>query len=56
MKMESNSQLVRQILEFCDAYGMPYEVKELVKNKCWKLTKNEKEKENGSTNIEEADL
>ncbi|MBO7712659.1 MAG: hypothetical protein J6S85_03765 [Methanobrevibacter sp.] len=41
---ETNSQLVKQILELCEAFGMPAEVVQLVKNKCWKLTRN-KEKE-----------
>lgn len=45
--LETNSQLIKQILELCEAFGMPDEVKMLVKNKCWKLTKNkEKEDEN----------
>lgn len=43
---ETNSQLVKQILELCEAYNMPPEIIALVKNKCWKLTKNEKEEEN----------
>lgn len=38
---ETNSQLVKQILELCEAFGMPDEIKALVKNKCWKLTKNQ---------------
>lgn len=45
MEIETNSQLVKQILEICEAFGMPDEVKLLVKNKCWKLTRN-KEREN----------
>lgn len=44
MEVETNSQLVKQILELCEAFKMPDEVKLLVKNKCWKLTRN-KEKE-----------
>lgn len=48
---ETNSQLIKQILELCEAYSMPDEVKMLVKNKCWKLTKNkEGESENGNKN------
>ncbi len=43
---ETNSQLVRQILEICEAYKMPGEVVRLVKGKCWKLTRNDKENEN----------
>ena len=43
---ETNSQLVKQILEICEAYNMPPEIVALVKNKCWKLTRNEKENEN----------
>lgn len=42
---ETNSQLIKQILELCEAYCMPPEIVALVKNKCWKLTKNEKENE-----------
>lgn len=42
---ETNSQLIKQILELCEAYNMPAEIVALVKNKCWKLTKNEKENE-----------
>ena len=44
---ETNSQIIKQILEICEAYCMPPEIVALVKNKCWKLTKNEKENENG---------
>ena len=44
--METNNQLVKQILEFCEAYNMPQEIKSIVKNKCWKLTRNENEMEN----------
>ncbi len=43
---ETNSQLIKQILELCEAYSMPPEIVALVKNKCWKLTKNEVENEN----------
>ena len=43
---ETKSQLIKQILELCEAYCMPPEIVALVKNKCWKLTKNEKENEN----------
>lgn len=43
--METNNQLVKQILEFCEAYNMPQEIKAIVKSKCWKLTRNEKENE-----------
>lgn len=47
MKMfETNSQLIKQILELCEAYNMPAEIVALVKNKCWKLTRNEKDNEN----------
>jgi len=45
MIKETNSQLVKQVMEFCEAYNMPSEIKELVKSKCWKLTRNEKENE-----------
>ena len=47
MRRETNSQLVKQILELCEAYDMPPEIVALVKNKCWKLTKNENENERG---------
>ena len=47
MVIETNSQIVKQILEICEAYNMPPEVVLLVKNKCWKLTRNEKGTENG---------
>ena len=47
---ETNSQLIKQILELCEAYNMPPEIVALVKNKCWKLTKNEKDKETESEN------
>lgn len=46
--METNSQIVRQILELCEAYNMPPEIVSLIKNKCWKLTKNEREDENAN--------
>jgi len=46
MVIETNSQIVKQILELCEAYDMPPEIVALVKNKCWKLTKNEKDREN----------
>lgn len=46
--METNSQIVRQILELCEAYGIPPEILALIKSKCWKLTKNEKEDENAN--------
>ena len=49
---ESNSQLVKQILELCEAYNMPPEIVALVKNKCWKLTKNEKENESAIQNLQ----
>lgn len=42
---ETNSQLIKQILELCEAYNIPPEIVALIKNKCWKLTKNEKENE-----------
>ena len=45
MVIQTNSQTIRQILELCEAYNMPPEIVALVKNKCWKLTKNEKENE-----------
>lgn len=45
----TNSQQIKQILELCEAYNMPPEIVALVKNKCWKLTKNEKESENDNT-------
>ena len=45
MEIETNSQLVKQILELCEAYNMPPEIVALIKNKCWKLTRN-KENEN----------
>lgn len=48
---ETNSQLIKQILELCEAYNMPPEIVALVKSKCWKLTKNEKENENGMDKI-----
>lgn len=51
-KMETNSQLIKQVLEFCEAYNMPQEVKAIVKNKCWKLTRNEKENEYDEGNTE----
>lgn len=47
---ETNSQLIKQILELCEAYNMPPEIVALVKSKCWKLTKNEKEKERENEN------
>lgn len=47
---ETNSQLIKQILELCEAYNMPPEIVALVKNKCWKLTKNEKENERENVN------
>lgn len=47
---ETNSQLIKQILELCEAYNMPAEIVALVKNKCWKLTKNEKENEDDKGN------
>ena len=47
---ETNSQLIKQILELCEAYNMPPEIVALVKNKCWKLTKNEKENERENAN------
>lgn len=46
MVMMSNSQTIKQILELCEAYDMPPNIVALVKNKCWKLTRNEKENEN----------
>lgn len=51
MVIETNSQIVKQILELCEAYAMPPEIVALVKNKCWKLTRNEKEKENAIQTI-----
>jgi hypothetical protein len=47
MILQTNSQTIKQILELCEAYNMPAEIVQLVKNKCWKLTRNEKENENG---------
>jgi len=47
MEVETNSQLVKQILEICEAYNIPPEIVALIKNKCWKLTRNkERESEN----------
>ena len=54
MIKQTNSQTIKQILELCEAFNMPAEIVSLVKNKCWKLTRNEKENENGmdqNTNI-----
>ena len=45
MEIETNSQLIKQILELCEAYNIPPEIVALIKNKCWKLTRN-KENEN----------
>lgn len=45
MIFQTNSQTIKQILELCEAFGMPQEVVALIKNKCWKLTRNENEKE-----------
>lgn len=45
MIKQTNSQTIKQILELCEAFNMPAEIVALVKNKCWKLTRNEKEKE-----------
>lgn len=47
MIKQTNGQTIKQILELCEAFNMPSEVVALVKNKCWKLTRNEKENENG---------
>lgn len=47
MVIQTNSQTIKQILELCEAFNMPPEVVALVKNKCWKLTRNEQENENG---------
>ena len=47
MIKQTNSQTIKQILELCEAFNMPAECVSLVKNKCWKLTRNEKENENG---------
>ena len=46
MILQTNSQTIKQILELCEAYNMTEEIVQLVKNKCWKLTRNEKENEN----------
>ena len=46
MIIQTNSQTIKQILELCEAFSMPPEVVALIKNKCWKLTRNENEKEN----------
>lgn len=48
MMLQTNSQTIKQILELCEAYNMPAEIVQLVKNKCWKLTRNERENENGN--------
>jgi len=45
MIKQTNSQTIKQILELCEAFKMPAEIVALVKNKCWKLTRNEKEQE-----------
>ena len=45
MILQTNSQTIKQILELCEAFGMPAEVISLIKNKCWKLTRNERENE-----------
>ena len=53
MIYETKEQIVRQILEICEMYNMPKEIKALVKNKCWKLTRDseaEKDKENDYKN------
>lgn len=47
---ETNSQLIKQIMELCEAFGIPDEIKMLIKNKCWKLTKN-KEDEGEDENV-----
>lgn len=47
MTRTTSSQTIKQILELCEAYDMPANIVALVKNKCWKLTKNEKESEYG---------
>ena len=39
----SSSQTIKQVLEICEAYGMPSKVVGLIKSKCWKLVKNGKE-------------
>jgi len=53
---ETNSQLVKQILELCEAYDMPAEIVALVKNKCWKLTKNEYESEGNDEQIQTSNI
>lgn len=51
MIIQTNSQTIKQILELCEAFGMPPEVVALIKNKCWKLTRNEKENEDAIQTI-----
>ena len=46
MVKQTNSQTIKQILELCEAFNMPSNIVSLIKNKCWKLTRNEKENEN----------
>lgn len=41
----NSSQVVREILEICEAYGMPKNMVQLVKKKCWKLADYGKEEE-----------
>lgn len=43
MIKQTSSQTIKQILELCEAYDMPPNLVSLVKNKCWKLVRNEKE-------------
>lgn len=45
MVIQTSSQTIKQILELCEAYGMPAEIVQLIKNKCWKLTRNGRENE-----------
>lgn len=56
MILQTNSQTIKQILELCEAYNMPAEIVQLVKNKCWKLTRNEKENENDEKTKEQATI
>ena len=50
---QTNSQTIKQILEICEAYNMPPNMVSLVRNKCWKLTRNESEKESEHGNVQQ---
>lgn len=40
MTKTTNSQIIKQVLELCEAYGMPPSIIDLIRRKCWNLVKN----------------